>query len=67
MPLPEISKTKTYQNTMDKVIFNSLEEEFGLGENVLVFPSKDKDQKKSYVQKGKVVGYTDSKVKVKLG
>lgn len=52
---------------MDKVIFNSLEEEFGLGENVLVFPSKDKDQKKSYVQKGKVVGYTDSKVKVKLG
>lgn len=67
MPLPEISKTKTYQNTMDKMIFNSLEEEFGLGENVLVFPSKDKDPKKSYVQKGKVVGHTDSKVKVKLG
>lgn len=52
---------------MDKMIFNSLEEEFGLGENVLVFPSKDKDPKKSYVQKGKVVGHTDSKVKVKLG
>lgn len=67
IPMPEVSKTKTYQNTMDKVTFNTIEEEFGLGEDVLVLPTKDKDRTKSYVQKGKVVGYTDSKVKVKLG
>lgn len=54
---------------MDKKVFQSLEEEFGLGENVLVFPQAGKGDKTNqlFIQKGKVVGYTENKVKVQLG
>lgn len=58
-----ISKSKIYQNTKDKIVFKNLEEEFGMGENVLIFPEalkndKENDRSKYFVQKGKVVGYT---------
>ena len=62
VPLALVSKEKKYQITKSDFKFKSLQEEFPLGEEVLLTHA----DANLCGNKAKVVGYTDKKVKVKI-
>lgn len=66
VPAELISSNRTYENTPDNIHFRSIEEEFRMGEDVVVFPDGRHDRQRQAL-KSKVVGYSNRRVKVQVG